>query len=212
MTPAQRGWYAVGFILEEGHDFLGQFVVKADGDVRQIQSERVLEALNSFLAGGVRGLETKYRRDEPVELGDVGWAGVDIALGVSALKVLRMGRTARVGAGASGVTERSAILGASLLRGSVIGLRVARYGAPFALGYIALCHPSVLNSIFREVAEAVGAPTPLIQALGWTLALLLPLLLAQMLLRPLASVLNAVAGTLRWTASVIRGRPRSEIS
>ena len=213
MTPERRGWYAVGFILEEGHDFLGQFVVKTDGDVHQVQTERVLEALNSFFAGGVRGLESKYRRSEPVGLGDVGWAGVDLAIGISALKVLRMGRTARAGAGAhaSGLTERSAALGSSLLRGSAIGLRVAKYGAPFALGYIVLRHPSVLNALFREVAEALGAPVPLIQTLGWTLALLPLLLLAQLLLRPLAALLSVSSTSLRWIESVIRGRSRSAI-
>jgi len=215
LTPERRGWYAVGFILEEGHDFLGQFAVNADGDVHQIQSERVLEALNSFFAGGVRGLESKYRRSEPVELGDVGWAGVDLAVGISALKVLRMGRAARAGAGvrasAGGLTERSAALGSSLLRGSAIGLRVAKYGAPFALGYIVLRHPSVLNALFREVAEGLGAPVPLIQTLGWTLALLPLLLLAQVLLRPLAALLSVSATSLRWLESVFRGRSRSAI-
>ncbi|MDX9836275.1 MAG: hypothetical protein RBT39_01775 [Azoarcus sp.] len=215
MTPERRGWYAVGFILEEGHDFLGQFAVNADGDVHQIQSERVLEALNSFFAGGVRGLESRYRRSEPVELGDVGWAGVDLAVGISALKVLRMGRAARAGAGvrtsAGGLSERSAALGSSLLRGSAIGLRVAKYGAPFALGYIVLRHPSVLNALFREVAEALGAPVPLIQTVGWTLALLPLLLLAQLLLRPLAALLSVSATSLRWIESVFRGRSRSAI-
>ncbi|PLX66895.1 MAG: hypothetical protein C0607_22640 [Azoarcus sp.] len=213
MPPERRGWYAVGFILEEGHDFLGQFVVKADGDVHQVQTERVLEALNSFFAGGVRGLESKYRRSEPVGLGDVGWAGVDLAIGISALKVLRMGRTARAGAGAhaSGLTERSAALGSSLLRGSAIGLRVAKYGAPFALGYIVLRHPSVLNALFREVAEAIGAPVPLIQTVGWALALLPLLLLAQLLLRPLAALLSVSASSLRWFESAVRGQSRTAI-
>jgi hypothetical protein len=65
--------------------------------------------------------------------------------------------------------------------------------------------------LFREVAEALGAPVPLIQTVGWTLALLPLLLLAQLLLRPLAALLSVSATSLRWIESVFRGRSRSAI-
>lgn len=205
ITAEERGWYAVVFIQEEGHDFLGQFVVGANGRVSRVQTERVLEALNSFFAGGVRRLEAKMRRDEPVGLGDAGWAAVDLAVGVSALKVLRLGRSTAAGTRSMSFSERSAALGSSLLRGSSIGLRVAKYGAPLALGYIAVRHPSILNSLFREAAAFLGVPVFVVQAFGWALVLLPFILIGQALLRPLAFVLIGLGKALRWSEARIRG-------
>lgn len=193
LTPIERGRQAILFIAEDGHGFLGQFELAADGSVAWVQTERVLEGLNSFFAGGVRRLETRVRRDEAVEFADVGWAALDLAVGVSAFKLLRMGRGAAASARGVSYTQRSAALGAGLLRGSAIGLRVARYGAPFALGYIALRHPSVLNALFGQLAEFAGLPVRVVQTLGWALVLLPVVWLMLVLLRPLAWLLGGVA-------------------
>jgi hypothetical protein len=206
ITAEERGWYAVMSIKHEGHDFLGQFVLGEDGQVSWIQTERVLEGINAFFASGVRGLETKLRRRESIELSDMGWATLDIAIGVSALKVLRMGRGSGVAARSMSYSERSAALGASLLRGSAIGLRVAKYGAPFALAYIVLRHPSVLNSVFGRVADMLGVPARLMQVLGWSLVLLPIVLILQFLLRPVALLMTGLGNGLRWFDLQIRGR------
>jgi hypothetical protein len=193
LTPEDRGRYAIEFIALEGHGFLGQFEVGADGRVSWIQTERALEGLANFFAGGIRGLETRVRRDEAVGLADLGWAALDVAIGISALKVLRMGR----GATAStrvGFAQRNAALGSGVLRSSAIGLRVARFGAPLALGYIAVRHPSVLNALFGRLAETLGLPVLVVQVAGWT-AVLFPLLwLLHWLLRPLGLLLTTIAG------------------
>src|SRR3546814_20335414 len=76
LSSEDRGWYAVQFIKAEGYDFLGQFVMNAKADVSWIQTERVLEGINSFFAGGLKGLETKLRGDETIVAGDVGWAEI----------------------------------------------------------------------------------------------------------------------------------------
>ena len=34
LTPTERGWYAVSFIKQDGHDFLGQFVTDKEGLLR----------------------------------------------------------------------------------------------------------------------------------------------------------------------------------
>lgn len=209
MTAEERGWYAVQFIREEGHGFLGQFVLGGDGTVRWVQSERVLESLNSFFAGGVRGLETRMRRDETTSASDWGWAALDVAVGISAIKILRMGRGAVVTTRTLTFSERSAALGFSLLRGSAIGLRLAKYGAPVALAYIAVRHPSVLNSLFGRFAEFVGVPVFAMQALGWTAVLLPVVWLLQVLLRPAALLLSGIALGLRCSDALVRGAMRS---
>ncbi len=207
VSAEERGWYAITQIKVDGHGFLGQFVLDEKGHVQRVQTERALEALSAFVAGGVRDLETKWQRGERVDAGDVGWAAADLAIGVTAVKALRMGRTTVKGTRAMGFSKRNAALGSSLLRGSAIGLRVVKYGAPAVLAYIAIRHPSVLNSIFREVAEALGVSVQLLQIGGWTLVLFPIAFVGMTLLRPLVFVLNAVAGSLRWLEKQTRSKP-----
>ncbi|NYT58259.1 hypothetical protein H0A65_04900 [Alcaligenaceae bacterium] len=201
LADEDRGRYAIQFLQLEGYDFLGQFVLSQSGEVGWIQTERVLEGLNSFFAGGVKGLETRLRRDEAVAMSDVGWAAMDVAIGVSAFKLLRMGRGAAASAGTLTYSQRSAALGSGLWRASVVGTRLVKYGAPAVLAYIAVRHPSVINSMLGAVAEKFGLPVHLVQVAGWTLVLLPVMLLLRFLLGPLVWVL---AGVVRLLAGLDR--------
>lgn len=216
LDSEQRGWYAIQFLETEGYGFLGQFVMAPDGAVRWIQTERVLEGINSFFASGLRGLEMRIRREEPLALGDVGWAAVDVAIGVSAFKLLRMGRAAAAGRGAAGVqpmtfSQRSAALGSGLWRGSAIGTRLVKYGAPAVLAYIAVRHPSVIHSLLASVADKLGLPPALVQVVGWTLLLTPVIMLLRFLLGPLAWVIAVLVRLLRGTDRMLRSR-KSQVS
>jgi len=202
LTPEARGWYAVMFINREGHDFLGQFVLTPEGQVARVQSERLLESVNAFFAGGIRGLETRVRKDEEIGLGDVGWAALDVAVGVSAFKLVRLGRNAAVAGRTMHFTQRNAALGASLLRGSAIGTRIAKYGAPAVLAYVAIRHPGVLNALLADAAGWLGLPAALLQTLGWTMLLLPLILFGRLLLGPMAALLIGVAKALLWARRV----------
>lgn len=203
LSAEERGWYAIHFIDTEGYDFVGQFVVTADGRVGWLQTERVLEGINRFFAGGLKGLETKFRRDEAIAAADVGWAAVDIAIGVSAFKILRMGRAGAAGHSLT-FSQRSAAVGAGLWRGSVVGARIVKYGAPAVLAYMALRHPSLISSLLASAAERLGLPVALVQVAGWTLVLLPVVLLLRLLLAPLAWLLAAVVSLLRWGDGALR--------
>lgn len=206
LSGEERGAYAIHFLEAEGYGFLGQFVTDAQGEVVWIQTERVLEAINNFFASGVRGLETKLRRDEAIGASDVGWAALDVAIGVSALKVLRMGRAGAVAGRSLTTTQRYAALGSGLWRGSVIGARLVAYGAPVVLAYVAIRHPSVLNSWFGSIAQQLGLPVALMQIVGWTLVLLPVILLLRLVVRPLAWLLAGMTGLLRWLDRLSRRR------
>lgn len=207
LSSKERGWYAVQFLKAEGYDFLGQFVMNPSGDVSWVQTERVLEGINGFFAGGLKSLETKLRRDETIIAGDVGWAALDVAIGVGALKVLRMGKAGATGGRSLTFSQRSAALGSGLWRASAIGTRVLKYGAPAVLAYIAIRHPSVINSMFGSVAQKLGLPVGLVQVMGWFLVLLPLMLLLRFVLGPLAWVMAAAASLLRWGQIALRGRP-----
>lgn len=204
LTPDERAMYAVVFLEQEGYDFLGQFVVNARGDVAWVQTERVLEGLNQFFAGGIRSLESRVRRDEAVTAADVGWAAVDVAVGVGAFKVLRMGRTAAAGTGSLTFSQRSAVVGAGLWRGSTLGTRLVKYGAPAVLAYVAVRHPSVINSMLGSAAQAMGLPVQLVQFAGWTLLLLPVVWLLRLALRPLAWLVWGLARFLRGLDGLFR--------
>jgi hypothetical protein len=206
LSARERGGYAIQFIKAEGYDFLGQFVVNAQGQVGWIQTERVLEGINSFFAGGVRGLETRLRRDEAVAASDVGWAAVDVAIGVSAFKILRMSRAGAMGGRSLTFSQRSAALGTGLWRTSAVGARLVKYGAPVVLAYVAIRHPSVINSMLGSVAEKLGLPVALVQVVGWTLVLLPIILLLRFMMRPLAWLMTGIVSLLRGLDRLLRSR------
>ncbi|WP_397475008.1 hypothetical protein [Pusillimonas sp.] len=206
LSPEDRGRYAIHFIQEEGYDFLGQFVMAPNGQVAWVQTERVLEGINRFFAGGIRGLETKLRLEESIGVGDVGGAALDVVIGVSAFKILRMGAAASGGRTLT-FSQRSAALGAGLWRGSVIGMRIVKYGAPAVLVYMAVRHPSVINSLLGSAAEKLGVPVAVVQLVGWTLILLPILLVLRILIGPLAWFLAGVVAMLRWGERTLKSRP-----
>lgn len=202
--PVERGRYAILFIQAEGHDFLGQFVVGIDGEVGWVQTERVLEGLTRFFTSGTRSLEESWRRGEDIQAEDVWPAVLDLAIVISAVKVLRMGaaatRSAR-GVRAMSYSQRAAAVGSGLWRGSVVGMRLAAWGAPLVLAYVAVRHPSVLNSVFSWAGERLGLSAFPALVLGWTLLLLPLLLLLRWLLRPLAWLLWTLVASSRRQAA-----------
>lgn len=206
LSSEERGRYAIQFIKAEGYNFLGQFVINTKAEVAWIQTERVLEGINSFFASGVKGLETKIHSDEPIAIDDLGWAVLDVAIGVSALKVLRMGKAGAVGSRSITFSQRSAALAPGLWHGSVIGSRLVKYGAPAVLAYIAIRHPSVINSLLGSAAENLGLPVGLVQLVGWILVLLPILLLLRFVLRPLAWTMAGMVGLLHWADGLLRSR------
>jgi hypothetical protein len=98
LTPTMRGWFAINFIHKDGHDFLSQFAIAKDGHVTWIQSERVLQDLNSLFGSGIRKLDTRYQTGQKVTAGDVGWAAADLIGTFGGLKLLRVGKAAEAAA------------------------------------------------------------------------------------------------------------------
>jgi hypothetical protein len=186
LTPEERGWYAVHFIKSEGHDFLGQFLVDAEGETQWIVTERMLEGLNQFFTSGIRGLETKYRAGEALTAGDIGWASVDALVLTSAVKVLRMGRAAAITTRAASRGTRSAALAARVSQGGRLVLNSARYAKwPLVIGagYLVITHPSLVSDLLAGVADVLGYPVLAVQFAGWLLLLIPALYLGSWLFR-----------------------------
>ena len=204
VSPEVRGWYAIVFIKNDGHNFLGQFAISDDGQVQWIQSERFLEFTSALFFGGIRNLETRYRLEEPIGLKEVGLAAIDVAVGVSVIKLMRLGRTATVSSKPVSLTQRSQTLAPTLLRTSAFGARLVKYGVPVAGVYLAIRHPSLLNSFFLKVAERAGLPVTLVQGIGWFVVLLPVLLVLRFIMHPLGVVFVVVGRGLKFFAKTFK--------
>lgn len=199
--PDLRGQRAIAFIAQDGHQFLGQFVLDAQGQAAWVQSERGLEAAKSFFFSGITGLEKKYQRGQPLQAVDVLSAGMDVFLVVGAFKAVQFLRAAKQ-VRAVGIVQRTQLLGAPLLRSSgVLGRQVLKYGAIAGTAYLVVRHPSLLSSMFVTWGQWLGLTPLLAKALGWGL-LLTPLLLP--LLSLLVWVLAAAATVLRVSGHGVR--------
>ncbi|WP_449286809.1 hypothetical protein [Marinobacter sp. PE14] len=199
LTREERGWYAVRFIQEEGHDFLGQFVINDQGDIIWVRTERVLENINQFFASGIRNLEIQHRTGEDVSAADVGWASVDVLVFASALKVLRAGRAVAVSSRSAAAGTRSAALGARLANSGRMLLTTARYAkwpAVIGVGYLVVTHPGIINDFLAEVSEILGYPVKLVQFLGWMLILLPVLYIGSWVFRFILRPALVLLGTL----------------
>ena len=199
LTPEERGWYAVRFIQEEGHDFLGQFVFNEQGDVIWVRTERVLENINQFFASGIRNLEIQHRTGDDVTASDIGWASVDVLVFASALKVLRVGRAVAVSSRGAARGTRSAALAARLTTSGRMLMTTARYAkwpAVIGVGYLVVTHPGIINDVLAEVAEVMGYPVKLVQFLGWILILLPALYIGSWVFRLIVRPALGLLGTL----------------
>jgi hypothetical protein len=204
LTPDERGWYAIAFLREEGYGFIEQFTVTKDGKAEWVQTERFVKMLSDLLLGGVQGLETKWRQGSEVQIGDVAWAALDVAViagSVKLVKALGAARAARVtatgvpAAAGMGFSGRVALFGSRILaQGGRVGLAVARYGAIPAGIYLMIRHPALINATLAELAGWVGISPWAVQFLFWFVALSVVGRLALFLLRPLGLALAWAGG------------------
>jgi hypothetical protein len=208
LTEEMRGWYAIHFLLDEGHDFLGQFTIGQDHTVTRVQTERILEGVSDFFFGGTRNLEVKWRTEENIDGSDWGWAALDVIVIAGSVKLLRAVRAARAGsyaaagAGAGRFSWRVAAFGSRILaRGGRMGIAVARFGAIPAAVYLMIRHPSLINSTLSEFAHWAGIEPWIAQFVFWVVALWIVFSLSRLLLGPLSLALRGlgrVAGSLAY--------------
>nr|WP_284709334.1 hypothetical protein [Marinobacter sediminum] len=211
LSPEERGWYAVNFIESEGHDFLGQFIVDAQGETQWIVTERMLEGLNQFFTSGIRGLETSYRSGEELTAGDIGWASVDVLVFASAVKVLRVGRAAAVTTRNASRGTRSAAFAARVSQGGRMVLNSARYAkwpVVIGAGYLVITHPSLISDVFAGIADVLGYPVLAVQFAGWFLLLVPVIYLSSWLIWLLGPLFMGLLRAAHFTLARLSGRGR----
>lgn len=171
LGPVERGWYAVHFIKHEGYDFLGQFAVHADGKARWNQTDRVVKASTAFFTSGVRNLETKIDLGQDITGADAFWAGLDVALIALPAKLLLSGRVVARSGQELNFAARTRLVAPRLLPRGEFFRKLGAYGAAAATLYVVARHPSLLNSVFAELAELAGISPWIVQAAGWSIVI-----------------------------------------
>ena len=189
LGPVERGWVAVNFIKYEGHDFLGQFVVDKEGKAKWNQTDRIVKAFTSFFTSGVRNLETKVDLGQDITAADAFWAGLDVAMVAVPAKILMSGRVVARSGQELGFAARTRLVAPRLLPRGEIFRKLGTYGAAAAALYVVVRHPSLLNSVFAELAELIGISPWLVQAAGWSVVIALLLYFFSWLLVPVAKSL-----------------------
>jgi len=189
LGPVERGWYAVHFIKHEGHDFLGQFAVHPDGKARWNQTDRVVKASTAFFTSGVRNLETKVDLGQDITGADAFWAGLDVALVALPAKVLLSGKAVARSGQELSFASRTRLVAPRLLPQGELFRKLGAYGVVAATIYVVARHPSLLNSVFAELAELAGISPWIVQAAGWSVVIAFLLYVFSWLLVPLAKFL-----------------------
>ncbi|MGM0543704.1 MAG: hypothetical protein ACQERP_07515 [Pseudomonadota bacterium] len=180
LTPYRRGQMGIALLDANGHALLNQFVVSEQGEVEWLQGERVVAGLGDFFTSGLRDLERQWWRGDDIDAVDLGWAGVDLLVMASTVKVLRAGKAARA-ARVGNVEAQGA--GAGLRQGMVASggrfaslPRMAKVAAVAGTAYVVVRHPSLVSALGANLSSWLGWPVWLGQFLVW-LIVLLPVLI-----------------------------------
>lgn len=188
LGPTERGWYAVNFIKDEGHNFLGQFALNKDMKAVWNQTDRIVKASTSFFTSGVRNLETRRDLGENITSSDVFWAGLDVAIILAPAKLLISGKAiARSGQELNFVTRTRLFAPRMLLKGAMFQ-KLGKYGAVAATLYIVVTNPSLLNSVFGELADLIGVSPWVMQVVGWSVLIAVLIYVFSWLLVPMAKI------------------------
>ena len=217
LKPLDRGWYAVNLIGNEGYNFLGQFTIDKSGAVNWIQTERVLENLNEFFAGGIRNLEIKFARDEQISAKDLLWGAVDIAVIGGTLKLLRAGRAAAKTGRRLSFLRRTRLFAPRLFAGAgLVARKMATYGAAAATVYIVASHPKIMHGMMAEVAGVAGFNPYLTQIVGWFLIAMVGLYplfwLFKLIIRPAIWILEQMIKLFHRAENFLTPNPEIEYS
>lgn len=200
--PDLRGQRAIALIAQDGHQFLGQFVLDPQGKAAWVQTERTAEAVKSLFLSGTINLEKKYRSGQALDAADALSAGMDVFIFIGAFKALKVLRAAQQ-VRAVGLMKRTQLLGAPLLGRSALGRHAMKYGVAAGTVYLMARHPSLLSSVFVTLGKWLGISPFLAKTLGWGLLLaplLLPLLwLTVLALRVSGAMLTGVSNGMQWT-------------
>lgn len=160
----------------------------------------MIKTLASLFTSGIRELESKYKTDADITNSDILWAGVDMFALASSLKLLKASKavssTKILNTEKSlSLMQKTSLFSSKLIKNkSIQGL--LKYTAISTTAYIAVTHPSMINSLLNELVDIVGINPILFKALAWSIILFL-------VLQPLLVAFNHFIKPLLWITGKI---------
>lgn len=217
--PVDRGRYAIGVIARTGHHFLGQFAIDTSGKAHWNQTDRSMQVLIDFLAGGLRNIETKHDLGEEIGVLDALAASADIFVPIASVKALKLFKAARVAgvfpiatgaqqaAARTSLALRTRFLGAQVLQTTRTGRAAMKLGLVASTSYLVIRHPGLLNSFFEAAGRALGVPVWMAKFVGWALITLPLLMLIGPLLMAVAILSPVIRGFIALGRALTPGLP-----
>lgn len=169
----KRGLYAISYIKEEGHHFLGQFVVTKNKEVKWILTDRIIQNLINFFFSGTRNLEAKWVSEQQLAVEDFLDAGLDVMAMGGTFKLVKMAKKLEGFSQLRSFPQKISLLGSKLLPRGTTLRDMIKYGGVITAGYLMLKHPSLISSVFAWVAQLLDLPPFLFQVVCWTFLFLI---------------------------------------
>ena len=237
LMPLERGYYAINFINQEGYDFIGQFVVDSNNQVKWNQTERFTEGLASFFTSGVKSIEKKHDLNQEITGSDALWAIADAAVLVSMVKVARLGKSTaqaskvtkseQIGKSATQLSDagrlgKSAVQvgesGAALRKSVVISKHLfsktkyikkfGKIGVYIGSAVLVVKYPSLINAAIVSFAKLIGIPPHIALFLFWSFVIFFFLYPVMWVLKPVIAVLYH---SIRWIDGAFKSYKKAEI-
>jgi len=180
LDSVQCGWRVILLTHTVGNSFLGQFVIDEEGRARRLPGNTALSTLKQLTTSGLQTLERRLVLGEVPTLGEIGIAGLDVAvLGFAGKSVALMVRSRlALQTSRTAVTTRvTAARGGMMAFTRAYAPRMVKYGTVGGIVYLAVYHPSVITAAAATLAEILGWSPLLVQVLLWGVILFIPLAL-----------------------------------
>lgn len=236
LGPLERGHYAINFTKQEGYDFVGQFAVDSNNQVKWNQTERITEGLTSFFTSGVKSIEKKHDLNQEITGSDALWAIADAAVLVSAVKVARLGKSAaqasKVGKGeqlgksanilsdtgrlgknvaqigeSGGALRKSAVISKHLFSKTKYIKKFGKIGAYIGSAVLVVKYPSLISAAVVSFAKLLGIPPYIALFVFWSFVIFFFLYPVMWVLKPIVAVLYH---SIRWTDGAFKSYKKTE--
>lgn len=237
LGPLERGYYAINFAKQEGYDFIGQFNVDSNNQVKWNQTERITEGVTSFFTSGVKSIEKKHDLNQEITGSDALWAAADAAVLLSAVKVARLGKSAaqvgkvskgeQIGKGTLHISDvgratKSAVqIGESgtVLRKSAAISRhlfsktkyIRKFGKTIGVyigsAVLVIKFPSLISAAVVTLAKLIGIPPKIALFVAWSFIIFFFMYPVMWVLKP---IIKGLYHSVRWIDGAVKDYKKAD--
>lgn len=190
-----RGLIGINLLRDKRYELINQFDVNDEGELIRLFGEATVSKVSGFFTSGLRDLERQWRQGGEVGTATFAWAGLDLLVMTSAVKILRVGKAARAGRAPGG----QAVGGAVAARSVSALAPAAKVAIVSGMAIAVIRHPSLISGLGANLADWMGWPAWIGKFLMWLLAFAVLFGVLRVLFGPMLFVTAPLARScLRW--------------